>query len=445
MKGMAGKAMWRASILGLCVGLAGLASSEAQGRSVENYFSPQGGGHEAVARLISQAKQYIQIAMYSISPGQVAMWNPLADAVKRGVKCYVILEKANSTAMKPKATALENIGCDVRFVSGTMHQKFAVVDGKHVTTGSANWSTGAEQKYSENITIYRDYLGVAKDYSDEFVRLWNRSVDFPVVGSVRYPAAQPGPGTMPQPADGIYNLFTSQNSATSYLLNDALIGLIKGAKSTLDIAVAHFETAAIKDAVCQAVARGVKLRVLTDMGEYAIGVSKVKALESCKTEVRYKVYGLTWWHPFSQLMHHKFLIADRTWLATGSYNWSNTAEKSNYENLQVINAGLPENAKVLAAFQKEFDELWDQNRAKVGLLTKAFTTPTAKCQPIHWDTSYLKLVIALTRKEYQKIRALGLQKGGLYDRKKAMMRCVDVNTGQVFPTVPTGTTFWPGL
>jgi len=38
----------------------------------------------------------------------------------------------------------------------------------------------------------------------------------------------------------------------------------------------------------------------------------------------------------AQVMHDKFLIVDGLWTATGSYNWTATAETGNYENLVLI-------------------------------------------------------------------------------------------------------------
>ncbi|MBI3072035.1 MAG: phosphatidylserine/phosphatidylglycerophosphate/cardiolipin synthase family protein [Deltaproteobacteria bacterium] len=418
----------------------GARAQEGAAKSVEVFFSPKGGGHEAVARAIAKATKTVDIAMYSVSPGQVAMWTPLADAVKRGVKCRFVLHAGNSAAAKSKSAAVENIGCDARFVSGTMHQKFAVIDGQTITTGSANWSTGAEQKYSENITVFNNFVGVAKDFQAEFERLWARTVDFPLPAGARprYPRVDPGSGVAPAAADGIVTLFTSQNSKTTMLLNDALIALIKNAKTTLDIATAHFDTDQIKDETCAAVARGVKVRVVTDMGEYNIGASKVKALEACNTPVRYKVYGLAYWHPYSQLMHHKYAIADGKTLATGSYNWSTTAEKGNAENLQVIDGAVADNTALVAAFQREFDWLWDLNRDRVQKMIETFNNPPAgKCVPIHWDTTYFKMVISLTRAEYLEVRRKGVA-AGLYNQANAKSRCVDYTRRKFYGAVFAG-------
>jgi len=90
---------------------------------------------------------------------------------------------------------------------------------------------------------------------------------------------------------------------------------------------------------------------LTDLGQFSIGTSMVKPLEACGVDVRYIACSLTWMHQFSQLMHHKFLIADGAQFLTGSYNWSDTAERNNSENLQWIAKNGTQNAVFDAALR----------------------------------------------------------------------------------------------
>ena len=56
-----------------------------------------------------------------------------------------------------------------------MHNKFAVIDGKHTITGSYNWSKRAQQNH-ENITITTDAPELARQYYDEFSRLKTRYI-----------------------------------------------------------------------------------------------------------------------------------------------------------------------------------------------------------------------------------------------------------------------------
>lgn len=54
-------------------------------------------------------------------------------------------------------------------------------------------------------------------------------------------------------------------------------------------------------------------------------------------------------------MHHKFALFDNATVITGSYNWTRSAERYNHENILVTNS-----AKVMTAFKKEFNSLWEE-------------------------------------------------------------------------------------
>ena len=57
--------------------------------------------------------------------------------------------------------------------------------------------------------------------------------------------------------------------------------------------------------------------------------------------------------PGQSLMHHKFAIFEDRLVATGSYNWTNSAEHANCENLVIL-----DEPEVIARFQREFHRLW---------------------------------------------------------------------------------------
>jgi phosphatidylserine/phosphatidylglycerophosphate/cardiolipin synthase-like enzyme len=61
-------------------------------------------------------------------------------------------------------------------------------------------------------------------------------------------------------------------------------------------------------------------------------------------------------HSKGVLMHHKAAVVNRQLLATGSYNWSASAAKTNYENVQVF-SGTRER-RVVDEFLAEFEAIW---------------------------------------------------------------------------------------
>jgi phosphatidylserine/phosphatidylglycerophosphate/cardiolipin synthase-like enzyme len=54
------------------------------------------------------------------------------------------------------------------------------------------------------------------------------------------------------------------------------------------------------------------------------------------------------------IMHHKFLVADDRYVATGSFNWTREAACCNWENLVIL-----DDPGLAASFEQEFRRLWD--------------------------------------------------------------------------------------
>jgi phosphatidylserine/phosphatidylglycerophosphate/cardiolipin synthase-like enzyme len=59
-----------------------------------------------------------------------------------------------------------------------MHDKFIVVDGKVVETGSFNFTSSAENRNAENVLVLHDPQ-VAARFQPEWSRLWEESEALP--------------------------------------------------------------------------------------------------------------------------------------------------------------------------------------------------------------------------------------------------------------------------
>jgi len=55
-----------------------------------------------------------------------------------------------------------------------MHNKFAIIDGKELITGSFNWTQTAQERNEENMLIIHDQDTIDQ-YSQRFEYLWNTS------------------------------------------------------------------------------------------------------------------------------------------------------------------------------------------------------------------------------------------------------------------------------
>jgi phosphatidylserine/phosphatidylglycerophosphate/cardiolipin synthase-like enzyme len=146
--------------------------------SIEVAFSPHAGATAAVVKVINEAKTSIRVAAYSFTSKDIAY--ALIQAHKRGVDVQAVLDKSNLKARYSSATFLANEGVPTRIDSkyAIMHNKFLIVDGVTVETGSFNYTKAAEQHNAENVLILRDYPDVAKQYETRWEKLWNESADY---------------------------------------------------------------------------------------------------------------------------------------------------------------------------------------------------------------------------------------------------------------------------
>lgn len=168
----------RRSLISFCIIsiiLCPLAFAKQPDPSIEVTFSPKAGATEAIVRLIGEAKKSIRVAAYNFSSKDIAQ--ALLEAHKRGIDVKVVLDKSNDTAKYSSATFLANVGIPTRinYRYAIMHNKFMVVDGITVETGSFNYTKAAEEKNAENVLILWNYPKVAQKYLTRWQKLWEES------------------------------------------------------------------------------------------------------------------------------------------------------------------------------------------------------------------------------------------------------------------------------
>lgn len=117
------------------------------------------------------------------------------------------------------------------------------------------------------------------------------------------------------------------------------------ARRSADVCVFTITDDRITRSLLDAHRRGVRIRVLTDNEKAFDPGSDVDQIASAGVPVK---VDRTPYH-----MHHKFAIFDGCRILNGSYNWTRGAANDNEEN--IILTGDP---RLLAAFQRKFEELW---------------------------------------------------------------------------------------
>jgi len=132
----------------------------------------------------------------------------------------------------------------------------------------------------------------------------------------------------------------------------AVVNAINAATTTLDVAIFSLTHDDITNALIAAHQRGVKMRAVMDADEAKGVYSDHTKLSDAGIDVRIDT--------MAGLMHDKIAIVDAglstAALATGSFNWTRSADRDNAENLLIIT--LPD---IIAQYATQYEALWALN------------------------------------------------------------------------------------
>jgi phosphatidylserine/phosphatidylglycerophosphate/cardiolipin synthase-like enzyme len=123
---------------------------------------------------------------------------------------------------------------------------------------------------------------------------------------------------------------------------DAIISEIDAAKLTLDVQAYSFTSHQIASAVRSAFVRGVRVRVILDKSQRTDRYSSATYFFNNSVPV--------WIDDRHAIAHNKVMLIDGNTIITGSFNFTQAAERNNAENLLIIH-GEP---KLFTAYSENF-------------------------------------------------------------------------------------------
>jgi phosphatidylserine/phosphatidylglycerophosphate/cardiolipin synthase-like enzyme len=138
--------------------------------TIQCAFSPDGNVQSLILDEIDNAQKSIDFATFTFT--SVPIEHALMNAVNKGVKVRGIYE-ARQKSRWCTYDELKKMGADVIYDENpaTMHDKFFVIDGKTVITGSYNPTKHAEYGNNENVLIIKD-RNIAGEYEKEFKKMF---------------------------------------------------------------------------------------------------------------------------------------------------------------------------------------------------------------------------------------------------------------------------------
>ena len=306
----------------------------AESGSVDLFFCPLDDCEEVLAAAIREASD-VRCAFYELNLEQVK-----AALAKKGEEHAQVLVFDEE---------YEEFGIPVPNVkSGLMHDKFCILDGKKVVTGSMNPTQNDAKKNNNNLLIIEGEL-LAQNYLDEFDELRARTS---VVGG--FGAGETGERTVQTPIVNhtdtktnrtflIENYFCPEDGCEREVLKE-----LQSATTSIRFLTFSFTSEAIGDLLVEKSARGIPVLGVFERRQES-KYSEYTSLKAAGLAVRLDGNPAT--------MHHKvFLIDAELPFATvvlGSYNPTANGNTRNDENLLIIH-----DQGIAQRFQEEFERVY---------------------------------------------------------------------------------------
>lgn len=295
----------------------------------------EGGVDEAMAQAVGKARETIDVAMLNINLESFA--DALLRAQQRGVRVRLVMESGSLDGDVPQRLKRGEIPIIGDRRESLMHNKFMIIDGYEVWTGSLNLTdTGAYDDDNNMVRIRSSQ--VAEDFTAEFNEMFEEDL---FGDNVR--AATPNPLVM---IDGtpVEVYFSPDDGVLNHLLLFA-----RSAKTSIDFLAFSFTSDALANTLIRQADAGIRVRGVFDADQVNSNQGgDYRWMKQSGLEIRRDT--------LPGQMHNKVMIVDGKAVVTGSYNFSNSAEHYNDENVVIIH-----DTQVAGSFQKEFEIIYQRS------------------------------------------------------------------------------------
>ena len=299
----------------------------------------QGGLDEELVDLINSAKSSIYVAVFELDLQNVT--DALISAHNRGVQVRLVYDDEHCDE-DGKVKQLVNAGIpaipDER--SALMHNKFFVIDGEIVWTGSLNITVNGTYRNNNNAIVIRS-TELAENYLAEFDEMFAGDFGPTSPSGVLFPTVNIG-------GNHISAYFSPEDDPL-----DTLVGVVSSAENSIHFMAFSFTSDELGQAMIDNIALGIEVYGLFETRGANTEYSECNRLLSSGADIRLDGNPRT--------MHHKVIIVDGAIVATGSFNFSANAAESNDENLLII--WDPEIAKL---YEAEFERLMGEAKVLSG-------------------------------------------------------------------------------
>jgi phosphatidylserine/phosphatidylglycerophosphate/cardiolipin synthase-like enzyme len=296
----------------------------------------QGGLDETIAADLLTATQQVDIAAYDLDAPPIV--NALIELEKQGVVVRVVTDTDNADQTSINRLRRNGISVVEDKRSGLMHNKFIVIDGRTVYAGSLNFTTNDVYCHNNNLVRIESPL-LAENYTAEMDEMY--------IGRVFGPTSLDATPREQLTIGGVTveNYFGSEKR-----ISPIIAAAITQARQEILFMAFSFTDGQVGEAMLGRADAGIPVQgVFENVGantEFSY-YPKMNAAGLDNVQVR------TDGNPRN--MHHKVIIIDRQTVVFGSFNFSDSANTRNDENILIVHDPTFANY-----FVEEFFTVWEE-------------------------------------------------------------------------------------
>ncbi|OGO49994.1 MAG: hypothetical protein A2Z30_02655 [Chloroflexi bacterium RBG_16_64_43] len=294
----------------------------------------RGGADTPIVASLEAARFTIEVACLEINLYSIS--RALIRAAERGVTVRVVVD---STFIQTRALSdLEQAGIPVLGDrrEGLMHDKFVVVDGALVWTGSMNLTTS---------DTYRNNNNLLRIESVELAQAYQREFDEMFVDDM---FGQESPRGWPAPRLEFGSSWAEVYFAPDDAPAERLLQVLESAQRSIRFMAFSLTSEEVAEVLIRQARLGVEVAGVMEESQVRSNANgKYDLLRASGIDVHLDGN--------SRNMHHKVILVDDELVITGSYNFSYNAENVNDENMLILH-----DRELARLYLEEFDRVWRQ-------------------------------------------------------------------------------------